>query len=366
MTLSLAPVYLIDIMGCVAMLVLSLLCLRQVLRLYRRDRQDALAAYLLWLIITLTGFCLFRSVGHLVKYWLLFTGHEYTWTLLSPLSGGLITITFIAIFSVTLFFNTMLAIMNRMHEDRRKIRQTSTQILELNRDIESMVAERTRAEFGLQLAHEIRNPVMVIAGLLKRMSCEPDNREQNRRYRESIIRESRKLEDLVSRFEKLHGRDRGPFGLIVLNDLLDDSVQMIADEAEGKGIDLVWSRPASPMTCQGDGRYLRVAIHHLLRNAVEACSRGDTVSLRLEPAEGGSAIVIEDTGPGIPAEARDHIFEPFYSTKQGSSGLGLPYVRQIINEHRGRIEIDSTPDSGCRVAVFLPGRLEGFSSGRNG
>jgi len=370
MRLSLYPIYLIDISGCLAMLILSFLCVRQALRLFVRDRENALYTYILWLTVGLGAFCLLRSLGHLVKYCLLFSGQQGMWAVLSPYAGGLITVTFVVIFAATLFFNNMLTIMNRMNEDRRKIRETSSQLLALNRDIESMVAERTRAEFSLQLAHEIRNPVTVIAGLLRRMTCgEKNSREQNRRYRDSILAQTEKLEDLVRKFEELHGQEETPFGLVRLTDLLEECVRMISGEAADKGVDIHFHPARQPLTCRGDGRYLKVAFLHLLRNALEACRRDDSIRIVSESEKQACRIRIEDTGPGIPPEVQEHIFEPFYSTKKGSTGLGLPYVRQIIREHRGRISLRSTPGQGCRVTVTLPGHLEGltpdtFTNGR--
>ncbi|MEA2113871.1 MAG: sensor histidine kinase, partial [Thermodesulfobacteriota bacterium] len=160
--LSLYPIWGIDIAGSLAMLFLSSLCMRQVVILYKRDREDALNTYLMWLITALFAFCIFRSVGHLVKHLLVFSGHSDIWTWIAPLSGGFNTIAFIVIFAVTLFFRNVLIFMNRMTSDRVKIETTSRELLSLNQDIESVVSDRTRAEMALNLAHEIRNPVMII------------------------------------------------------------------------------------------------------------------------------------------------------------------------------------------------------------
>ena len=182
MTLPLTLIHVVDILGSSWVLVLSLLCLRQSLLLKKVQQDNALVTYILWLTGALFSFGLFRSLGHLVKYILLYGGHDDLWTRLSPVSGSLITVTFIVIFATTLFFRDMLTIMNRMQADRRKIEQTSAQLFQLNQDIESMVSDRTRAELSFQFAHEIRNPITIIGGLLQRLSCEGDHKKETHSY----------------------------------------------------------------------------------------------------------------------------------------------------------------------------------------
>ena len=364
MLLSLIPLYLIDICGSMAMLVLSTLCMQQAVKLYFRDRENALSTYILWLTSALFSFCLIRPVGHFVKYYLLFTNRAAIWQKIAPISGSLITVTFIVIFASTLFFGSMLLIMNRMIRDRKKVEETSSQLLELNKDIESVVSDRTRAELALQLAHEIRNPVMVISGLLQRMTCRQEDRERNRRYRKTVLDQTSKLEAIVNRFEELQDGGQDHFSAIEINELTRDSVKIIQAEAEIKGISITFFPAAEPLFCRGDARYLKVALLHVMRNALESCSAGDTIRVETKQVPTGASITIIDDGPGIPPEVLEHIFEPFYSTKEGSTGLGLPYVRQIIREHRGEISIESTFGQGCTVTIILPTHLSELQRGK--
>ncbi len=364
MLLSLIPLYLIDICGSMAMLVLSTLCMQQAVKLYFRDRENALSTYILWLTSALFSFCLIRPVGHFVKYYLLFTNRAAIWQKIAPISGSLITVTFIVIFASTLFFGSMLLIMNRMIRDRKKVEETSSQLLELNKDIESVVSDRTRAELALQLAHEIRNPVMVISGLLQRMTCRQEDRERNRRYRKTVLDQTSKLEAIVNRFEELQDGGQDHFSAIEINELTRDSVKIIQAEAEIKGISITFFPAKEPLFCRGDARYLKVALLHVMRNALESCSAGDTIRVETKQVPTGASITIIDDGPGIPPEVLEHIFEPFYSTKEGSTGLGLPYVRQIIREHRGEISIESTFGQGCTVTIILPTHLSELQRGK--
>ncbi|MBI4246985.1 MAG: response regulator [Candidatus Rokubacteria bacterium] len=112
----------------------------------------------------------------------------------------------------------------------------------------------------------------------------------------------------------------------------------------------------------GDPLGLRDAIAHLLINAVEASPNGGRVIVSAR-MEGGEAVVsVADTGSGMTPETQARIFEPFFSTKPGATGLGLSLAHGIVSRHGGQIEIDSTPGRGTTVKVRFP--VEGLGGGR--
>ncbi len=359
--LSLYPLWGLDIAGSLAMLFFSALCLRQVMILYRRDREDALNTYLMWLVSALFAFCIFRSVGHLVKHLLVFAGSPEIWSAVAPLSGGLNTVAFVVIFAVTLFFRNVLVFMNRMTSDRARIETTSRQLISLNQDIESVVSDRTRAEMALNLAHEIRNPVMIIGGMLRRLDrAASEGTRSSEEYRREIKQQVEQLESLVARFEEMQSASREHFKTVELNALLQDALEIVRPEAEGKGISIELQAYQSRLPFQGNQQYLKAALLHLLRNSIEACSAGDYIHVQTTLDAQGVLARIEDNGPGIPRHVLAHIFEPFYSTRDGATGLGLPYVRQIIHEHRGEIRVESSRGRGTTVELVLPHHLTEF------
>lgn len=357
-SLSLYPIWGFDIAGSLAMLFLSSLCMRQVMILYKQDREDALNTYLMWLISALFAFCIFRSVGHLVKHLLVFSGHPDIWTWIAPLSGGFNTIAFIVIFAVTLFFRNVLIFMNRMTSDRIKIETTSRQLLSLNQDMEFVVSDRTRAEMALNLAHEIRNPVMIIGGLLRRLyRTASEESEQGQKYQQEIKNQIDQLESLVAGLEDIQSVSQDHFKTVELNELLRDAVEMVRPEAESKGIEMSYQPSTTKLPFKGNQQYLKVALLHLLRNGIEACSAGNYIKISTELSRRGLLVRIRDDGPGIPKQVLEHIFEPFYSTRDGATGLGLPYVSQIIKEHRGEIRITNNQGKGVTVELQIPSHL---------
>ena len=103
-----------------------------------------------------------------------------------------------------------------------------------------------------------------------------------------------------------------------------------------------------------DRETFRSAVLNLLLNAVQAMEAGGQLVVRTRPAGLGVVLELIDTGPGMDAETLAKVFQAFYTTKQGGSGLGLPTARKIIEAHRGTIDVESAPGRGTKVAIWLP------------
>jgi signal transduction histidine kinase len=105
----------------------------------------------------------------------------------------------------------------------------------------------------------------------------------------------------------------------------------------------------------GDPEKLHQMMLNLLLNAMHASSEGQSIDVSLERSGNSKAVLtIADSGEGIAANALEHIFEPFYTTKPSGTGLGLAVVKAIVDSHHGEIKIDSTPGVGTSVHIKLP------------
>ena len=107
-------------------------------------------------------------------------------------------------------------------------------------------------------------------------------------------------------------------------------------------------------TVRIDRETFRSALLNLLINATQAMEAGGQLMVRTRAAGLGVTIELIDTGPGMSRETLARVFEAFYSTKQGGSGLGLPTARKIVEAHGGTIDIESAPGRGTKVAIWLP------------
>ena len=132
-------------------------------------------------------------------------------------------------------------------------------------------------------------------------------------------------------------------------------------------VEVICATPTDPLVIEGDDDLLHRAVFNLVLNAVQASPGGGRVSVELAAMaadqvptgvsfdHGGVAVRVSDQGPGISAEVRERMFDPFFTTRTGGSGLGLPVVHRAIEAHRGLVFIDSD-GRGTRVTVLLPCR----------
>ena len=123
--------------------------------------------------------------------------------------------------------------------------------------------------------------------------------------------------------------------------------------AQQKGADLQLVACPPELIALVDGPRFHQVVLNLVRNAVEAVSAGGHVTVELTPRPGAFELVVQDDGPGIPDDVRMRIYEPFFSTKQGGTGLGMSIVHSLVGLHGGSIDLDTSP-RGTRFTVTIP------------
>ncbi len=357
-TLPLFPIWVIDFLGAALVILLAGSGFARARRLKAADPENARWLFLYWFTLALLAFALFRSVGHILKYILVFSGQAAVWRAVSPVSGGLNSITFVVIASVSLFFQHIQLLYRRMLANHQELETTSREILELNREMETLVIERTMSEMALGIADGIRNPLHIIGGFSHRLlrKAAPDDPARN--WAACIAKEAKRLEHMVEHFEALAQRKEAFFTQMDLNTIVQDILKMIQDEFAKKDIELVTELHPSSIYGRLNAHLFKVALAHLLRNAIEATSPQGKIRVRTRVEGRQAVLVIQDTGRGMAPEVAAKVFEPFYTTKVGGTGLGMVFVSQIVDEHRGTITLDSQVGRGTTVTIKLPMRLE--------
>jgi signal transduction histidine kinase len=116
------------------------------------------------------------------------------------------------------------------------------------------------------------------------------------------------------------------------------------------GVEIAGSAPLVP----ADGEMLKMVFHNLLINSAHAMHGLGQIRVQVAAVDRACRIAISDQGPGIPADVRDKIFIPFFTTKRRGTGLGLPTAKRFIEAHDGRITVDCPPSGGTTVTVHLP------------
>ncbi len=210
------------------------------------------------------------------------------------------------------------------------------------------------------ITHELRNPLSsinlnaeMLMDSLHERGIDPEDPEVMPQL-ETIIEEVDHLRDITEEY-LVYARLPSPD---LRNEELDDIVQSLIDfhiwEWNQIEIDVKLSTSDSPVEILGDAHQLRQALLNIIKNAVEASSAGDAVHIEVGRQGDQARITVRDQGPGLDEQARQRLFEPFFTTKSSGTGLGLPMTQQIIEQHHGQIDINSTPGDGTTFTITLP------------
>ncbi len=210
-------------------------------------------------------------------------------------------------------------------------------------------------QMAASVAHEIKNPLASIKGALEIIGDESTPPEDRREFRETAIKEVRRIDGTISEFLEFARPRQGRFEELDLSDALRTSLKQIEVHASKAGLQLV-DRIKDDIHINGDREKIHQVILNLLINSIQASASGSAIEIHLDRGDGGAAVItIRDHGKGMNAEELARVFEPFYSTKPTGTGLGLPIVKGIIESHRGDISLDSAPGHGTTITITFPG-----------
>jgi signal transduction histidine kinase len=228
---------------------------------------------------------------------------------------------------------------------------------EVNRRLLAAYTEIAKLAGGL--AHEIKNPLSTIRlnmELLAEDFVEAESARDRRVYAKIklVERECDRLQNLLDdflTFAKLRTLRLEP---IDLNAELERVLEFFRPKTDACGVEIVKHLNAELPSVVMDVEAFRGALLNLLLNAQQAMPDGGELLVRTRPSALGVAIDLIDTGEGMNDATMAHIFEAFYSTKSGGSGLGLPTARRIVEGHGGRMSVQSELGKGTQFTIELP------------
>ncbi len=352
-TLPLLPLWLAGIISSLLVIVLTWMAYAVSRRLMYQDPENALWLFLNWMCLAFLIFSISHFISHTIQDLIRFEWYDSTLVMLRRIFGGFDSIIYVAIATITLFFHRIQRLYHRMEADHHQLEETSHEILALNREMEALVMERTMSEMALGMAHGIRNPLHVIGGFSQRLLKKTDEDDPTRAWLMAISEEAKRIEHMVERFETLAQRKSSFFAQIDLNEIIQETLYLIRPEIKAKNLKLVTDIHPEPIIGRLNAHLLKVALAHLLRNAIEATPPKGTILVRTYVEKNFAVLIIKDTGRGMPKDVVDKVFVPFYTTKIGGTGLGMVFVRQIVDEHRGTITLDSQVGRGTTVTIRI-------------
>ncbi len=259
--------------------------------------------------------------------------------------------TAILVLGTTLLTLTMVAVIRQLARTSAARRARALQLAHLGR-------------FSAQMAHDFKNPLAALKGAAQFLKEDLPRQEPGARraaFVDLMLEQITRLEDAIDAYGRLARVEplRSP---VQINDLVREAVDL-QPLAAGQRVSLRAELAEGLPACSADGRLLANALQNLIRNACEAIEGEGSVTLRTarsgESEPPGVVISVEDTGAGMDARTQERAFDEFFTTKPTGSGLGLPFVRRVVEAHGGTVSIASRQRRGTVVRIRLPLGEEG-------
>jgi two-component system sensor histidine kinase PilS (NtrC family) len=233
--------------------------------------------------------------------------------------------------------------------------QDLTEVMELEREVRRQERLAALGKMAAGLAHEIRNPLASMRGSVQVLASELDLSRDQLQLMEIVLRESDRLNRIVSDFLTYARPPRIERTVIELSSILSETVALLRNSPELRpDHEVVEVYTDEPVHYNGDPNQMRQIFWNLSRNAIQAMPLGGQLRVELA-AEPGQEVCItfSDTGRGMSREQKDRLFEPF-SSSSGGTGLGMAIVYQLVRDHNGKILVDSETGRGTSISIRLP------------
>jgi signal transduction histidine kinase len=217
---------------------------------------------------------------------------------------------------------------------------------------------RSLGEMTANIAHEIKNPLVIIGGFTKRLAKKIQFEQTENRYIDIILKEVSRLETILN--EILDYVKENPILIepCNINDCMDEILYLFNSDVIWEQVHIVKEYDKALPSIMCDGQQIKQVFINILMNAFEAMHGSGTISIKTEQIKLDNktfvAISITDTGGGIDPAIIDNIFNPFFTTKERGTGLGLAISNKIVMNHNGHLEIENVVGKGVTFVVYLP------------
>ncbi len=233
--------------------------------------------------------------------------------------------------------------------------QDITPMKEMEAEIKKKDRLAAIGELSAGMAHEIRNPLASLSGSLQILKEDLSLSGDSLYLMDIALNEMERLDRIVTEFLVYAGPKVPVMEECDIAQIIRDTANLVKGGGKSaEDADIRLELPDGPTLIMADQGQMRQVLLNLAINAVQSLSGPGTVTIKLVPEKEYVGIIVEDSGSGIPMEAMDKIFYPFYSTKEGGSGLGLSIVYRIVEDHGGRISVESRTGKGSKFTVRIP------------
>ena len=234
------------------------------------------------------------------------------------------------------------------------LRRDITQRTYIERRLQQSEKLAAVGELSTYVAHEIRNPLFAIAGFANSLLRSESLDEKTRAKVSIILEESNRLDKILKSLLNFSRPTHGREGQVDVSQVAVQIMELMSLGCQKQGIAVKMDvAPGLPMA-KGDPELIKQCIINMVKNSMEAMPDGGELTLRCFLRSDSVVMELIDTGKGIPPENLEQVFNPFFSTKDQGSGLGLAMTKKILDEIGGSIELASEVDKGTTVRLVLP------------
>jgi two-component system sensor histidine kinase HydH len=209
----------------------------------------------------------------------------------------------------------------------------------------------------VRVSHEIKNPLMVIGGFARQVARKIQGDEASVRKLNLIAEEVQRLEKLLTEVRDFTRVREPVLKAEDINGVVRQVAELMEPVASSAGVRLHLELVPEPETCRFDTDQIKQVLINLIKNAIEAMPQGGEATIRTRGNTRGVFVDVEDTGPGIPPEHLNEIFNAFFTTKEKGTGLGLAVSLKILNDHNGELLVSSRVGEGSIFSVRLPRKI---------
>jgi signal transduction histidine kinase len=249
---------------------------------------------------------------------------------------------------------------DKLQQSYNKLTQTvqslQQELSEKNRQLERSNRLAALGEMAAGMAHEIRNPLggiqLYSSMLAKDLVDRPDSLQIVRKISGGV----RRLESLVSQVLQFTREIAARSVEMDLAEVIEQSIELASQQLQARSVVCEMSGPR-PMLVTADPLLIGQAILNLILNAADAIEGGGAIAIRYDrpaPSDGKQFhLIVRDSGPGIPSNILDRIFNPFFTTKESGTGLGLAIVHRVVEAHDGTIIVTNAEEGGARFEIRI-------------
>lgn len=237
------------------------------------------------------------------------------------------------------------------------LKMNTAMVVNYNRLIERQKKLDYTGNLTASLVHEVKNSLVIIMGYSKLFSELPSIPQQGKKMVDMIHKAARQIDNLTYNYTKFIKHESIDYRMADLNEIVEQSIELSAEITKGNAVEVSFERKYKTLKAYINETYIKQVFVNLIKNSTEAMPNERTLrTIIITTNIDMDKIIINviDTGKGIPIENWESIFDPFTSNKEEGLGLGLPFVKKIIFEHRGDIKVVDSNPNGTHIQILLP------------